>query len=154
NNVIPYLSTYFRELAPFTLDTKYSVPFNSWYACTTQDCLSYPTQTSVSYNTGSATGTISNYDPVCGVVHVAPNARYQYDLQSPYAVSTSCSHYRDGTNQKDVFTTNSFAPYQTMAQDCQGPFMVWWRQNFPGLGNNARDASGAQMLNWWPFLFY
>jgi hypothetical protein len=31
---------------------------------------------------------------------------------------------------------------------------VWWWQSFPGLGNAARDESGAPMKNWWPFLFY
>jgi hypothetical protein len=35
-----------------------------------------------------------------------------------------------------------------------GPFLVWWRQNMPGLGNAAVADDGMPMLNWWPFLFY
>ncbi len=28
------------------------------------------------------------------------------------------------------------------------------RQSFPGYGNQAKDADGAPMKNWWPFMFY
>jgi hypothetical protein len=35
-----------------------------------------------------------------------------------------------------------------------GPWVVYWRQNMPGLGNKCVDDSGKPMKNWWPFLFY
>jgi hypothetical protein len=35
-----------------------------------------------------------------------------------------------------------------------GGFLVWWRQNLPGLHNAALDDTGAPMKNWWPFLYY
>jgi hypothetical protein len=101
-----------------------------------------------------AKGVIDPYDPVCGNVHFAPNGRQHYDLDSPSRVRTSCAHFRDGSGLTDVFTTADFAPYENIASDCDGPFLVWWRQNMPGLNNNAKDDQGNPMLNWWPFLFY
>jgi hypothetical protein len=41
-----------------------------------------------------------------------------------------------------------------MAPDCMGPWLVYWRQNMPGLDNRQKDADGRPMKNWWPFLFY
>ena len=38
--------------------------------------------------------------------------------------------------------------------DCGGGWQVYWRQSFPGLGNQAIGADGRPMKNWWPFLFY
>jgi hypothetical protein len=153
---IPYLNRYFIPFAGFDLRSRYALPVSSWYACSTNDCLSYPTETSVAYNLPDVgrQGVIDPYDPVCGNVHFPPNARHPYDLSSPYNVRTSCTHYRDGSGQTEIFNTQSFAAYDTMAPDCDGPFLVWWRQNFPGLDNQAKDNQGNPMLNWWPFLFY
>jgi hypothetical protein len=64
------------------------------------------------------------------------------------------AHFRDGTGLKEVFTPAAFASYREFAQDCMGPWLVWWRQNFPGLDNVSRDHSDAPMRNWWPYLFY
>jgi hypothetical protein len=102
------------------------------------------------------TGTVRDYDPVCGNAHFRPNARRQYDIDgvNPYAVRTSCANYRDGTGQTLVFTDEQFAPYAALGDDCTGPFLVWWSQNIPGLDNASRDDEGDPMLNWWPFLFY
>jgi hypothetical protein len=145
-NILPSLWPLFDEFGNFQLDEEYGMPFDSWYACPYDrpDCLEYPSETSVTYNiTGH---TISDYDPVCGNVHFAPNARGQYDLSSPSTVLTSCTHFGDGTGEKEAFTTAAFAPYESLAPDCMGSFLVWWRQNMPG-----RDAP---LLNWWPYLFY
>jgi hypothetical protein len=44
--------------------------------------------------------------------------------------------------------------YRDLAPDCMGRWVVYWRQNMPGLGNTALDDDGRPMKNWWPFLFY
>ena len=44
--------------------------------------------------------------------------------------------------------------YRELAPDCMGRWVVYWRQNMPGLGNTALDDDGRPMKNWWPFLFY
>jgi hypothetical protein len=152
---IPYLSRYFPNFAGFDLDTRYGLPFDSWYASSGNGyALSYPTESSVTYYVQGKRGTINPYDPICGNVHFAPNGRKHYDLDSPSAVRTSCTHYRDGSGQTDLFTRSDFESYLSLAPDCMGGFLIWWRQNMPGLNNTALDDEGNPMLNWWPFLFY
>ena len=152
---IPYLSRYFTNFAGFDLDTRYGLPFDSWYASSGNGyALSYPTESSVTYYVQGNRGTINPYDPICGNVHFAPNGRKHYDLDSPSAVRTSCTHYRDGSGQTDLFTRSDFESYLSLAPDCMGGFLIWWRQNMPGLNNTALDDEGNPMLNWWPFLFY
>ena len=53
-----------------------------------------------------------------------------------------------------AFTTDAFADYTTFAPDCMGPFLVYWRQNFPGLDSGALDEDGEPILNWWPYIYY
>jgi hypothetical protein len=44
--------------------------------------------------------------------------------------------------------------YRDLAPDCMGRWVVYWRQNMPGLDNTALDDEGRAMKSWWPFLFY
>jgi hypothetical protein len=156
-NLIPYLAPYFINFAGFDLNSRYGLPVDSWYACPIgYPCLAYPTETSVAYDLPNQDqrGVLNPYDPVCGNVHFPLNGRRHYDLESPYRVRASCSHFRDGSGLTEEFTIADFAPYENIAPDCDGPFLVWWRQNMPGLNNQAKDDQGQPMLNWWPFLFY
>ena len=41
-----------------------------------------------------------------------------------------------------------------LAPDCMGAWLVYWRQNMPGMNNRSKDDAGKPMKNWWPFLFY
>lgn len=59
-----------------------------------------------------------------------------------------------GEDLAEPFTVQAFERYSDLAPDCTGPWLVYWRQNMPGLDNLARDNSGQPMKNWWPFLFY
>ena len=153
-DIIPYLSRYLPNFSSQDLDTRFGLPFQSWYACSSPGCLSYPSPTSVEYTLSSGSGVIDPYDPVCGNVHFPPNAREHYDVVSPFAVLSSCTHFRDGTGAMSPFTTATFEPYESLAPDCGGAFLVWWWQNLPGLDNLAFDGDGEPMLNWLPFLFY
>jgi hypothetical protein len=158
---MPYLLRHFPHFADFDLDARFGLPFSSWYQCGIADCLTWLDETTVQYDTGNAgeQGTITNYVPTCGNVHLAPNSRQHYDDQSPYVVESTCRHYGlgDGPGEADAaeeFSTSDFAVYNDLAPDCGGGWQVWWRQAFPGLDNSARDADGLRMKNWWPFLFY
>ncbi len=153
---LPYLSSYFPEFTGMDLDDRYGLPIENWYACPYgEPCLSYPSETVVSYDVSTdLQGTIDPYDPLCGNVHWPPNARQHYDLESTFGVRTSCTSWRDGTNATTVYDGSQHAPYLTLAPDCMGPFLVWWRQNMPGFGNTAVADDGDPMLNWWPFLYY
>ena len=62
-----------------------------------------------------------------------------------------------GEGGRDVaqpFTNKKFARYRDFAPDGMGPWLVYWRQNMPGLDNRQKDDQGKPMKNWWPFLFY
>jgi hypothetical protein len=92
-------------------------------------------------------------------VHFTPNGRKDYDLTNTQPVVTSIEHYRrfDGPDKKDqtmLWSNEKFAKYKKLANDCMGPWLVYWRQNMPGLDNRSKDDSGKAMKNWWPFLFY
>ena len=155
-NLIPYLYDYFPTFAGLDLGKRYGVPFQSWYACPYgQPCVDYPSATSAHYKISPVVeGTLDPFDPVCGNVHWPPNGRQHYDLSSPHEVMTTCAHYRDGTGESEPYTSSLHQAYAKLAPDCMGPFIVWWRQNIPGLDNDALDDGGQPMLNWWPFLFY
>jgi len=155
---LPYLKRYFPEFAGFDLDKRYAAPFKSWYVCERPDCVTFDSPTSVSYTTPDGFGKIDPYVPVCGNAHFPPNARHHYDLDNTFAVQSTCEGYRRGEDSgKDrarPFTNEKFAAYRTLADDCMGPWLVWWRQNWPGLDNGLKDDDGAPMKNWYPFLFY
>ena len=61
---------------------------------------------------------------------------------------------RDGKDLALDFNKEKFARYKDVAPDCQGQWMVFWRQCMPGLDNKCVDDEGKPMKNWWPFLFY
>ncbi|MBI4699941.1 MAG: hypothetical protein HY744_02040 [Deltaproteobacteria bacterium] len=153
---IPYLARYFVPFANYGLDERHGLPFESWYACDYgAGCLDYPSETSVTYHVGGESGTIDPYDPVCGNVHFTPNGRGHYDLESPHTVLTTCRSFRRAEGeQAEPFDSSAWAAYKSLAPDCMGPWLVWWRQQFPGLGAAARDDDGAPMLSWWPFVYY
>jgi hypothetical protein len=156
SQVLPYLSRYFSDFAGMELDIDYGLGVDSWYSCPYgMPCLSYPDEDSVQYAVNAMVqGTLDGYDPVCGNVHWAPNARQHYDLGGTDPVRTSCTSWRDGSGATELYDGSQHAPYVDYAPDCMGPFLVWWRQNLPGLANTALDDAGLPMRNWWPFLFY
>jgi hypothetical protein len=155
---IPYWKPYFREFAGFDLDTRYGVPFESWYACSDPDCLTYPTESSVSYKVAGQTGTLDPYVPICGNAHFPPNARAHYDLSNSQPVLATCESYRrgggPGSDDTAPYDSARWSGYEPIAGDCMGPWLVYWWQSFPASDRVARSLDGAPMKNWWPFLFY
>ena len=59
-----------------------------------------------------------------------------------------------GLREGATLPPSRFARYRQLANDCQGPWVVYWRQNMPGFENRCKDDTGKPMKNWWPFLFY
>jgi len=173
---VPYLQQYFPNFAGFDLDDRFGVPYDSWYGlCSSEndpncvDQITYPTDTSAEWTeentmTGVmlSSGSITDYDPICGNMHHPPNASDDYDWHNSATIMTSCTSYRtgnapDGTDLTAAYDTTVLTGLgydTTYHNDCEGPWNVWWRQNFPGHGNAAWDEDGYRMLSWWPFLFY
>jgi hypothetical protein len=156
-NTLPMLRPQFVDFAGLDLDTRYGLPFADWYACNgPDDCLSYPTETSVEWSVAPNMGTIDPY-PHCGNVHFAPNARNHYDNPPDITVQTTCRDWWSTPGgEADPTMTFSTALLDVYAQydDCGGPWQVWWMQSWPGFGNTKLDAQGQAVHSWWPYLFY
>jgi hypothetical protein len=172
SNDIPYFTPYFREFGGFDYDTRYSTQFGSWYGCDIDlpDCVTFTSDHSINYNVRGpksacpvtpCTGSLPNYVPACGNAHFMPNANEHYDSRDLTNVKWSCNGYRtnggpgpNGGDPATLINANAWMGYESMAPDCVGGWLIYWFQRFPGIGTTAKDASGATMKNWWPFLFY
>ncbi len=159
-NVIPYFRKYFYEFASFDLDKRWKLPWNSFYPLWGEGKgVEYPDSKTAIVNDGKKTYTISDYYVVGGNVHWIPSGCGHYDMSNPNPVRSTIEHYRlfDGPDGKDIveeWTIDRIQKYANLAPDCMGKWLVYWRQNVPGLDNKCKDDDGKPMKNWWPFLFY
>jgi hypothetical protein len=177
---VPSVAPYFKEFADFDLDTKYHLPFNSWYALPSDnpdppqpdspcDYIKWTSQTSIQWTsvpkppvctTEVSRTPLNPYVPVCGSVHFPPNARRHYDDFNTFTVLSTCQGWRrhEGSGGQDLargFTHSTFSQYDSLAGfDCEGGFNIWWRQNMPGFGSPINDNAGQPMLSWFPYLYY
>ncbi len=178
---VPYFSDNAVDFFNDDFTARYGMSFNSWDDlvgttgwCTasppaaTTPCIAYPSDTSAQgayppSGDGGAGGTwtISPFRQGCGTAHFPPNARYKWDYANPQAVASRCEHYNlhDGVGGSDVLDHYSSATETASApassDECAGGWQIYYRQNIPGLNNAAFTVDGgAQMKNWWPFLFY
>ncbi|QEH32292.1 hypothetical protein OJF2_07610 [Aquisphaera giovannonii] len=159
SGAIPYFTRYFNEYAGFDLKERYGLPFRSLYGREPGTEVSYPAPTTLRYSWGGSSRTLDGYRPAGGNVHFMPSGRRDYDLDNPATVLSTAEHFRlgdgaDGRDRAEPWTGERFARFRECAGDCMGPWLVYWRQNMPGLDNPARDDQGKPMKNWWPFLFY
>jgi len=160
SQAIPYFTRYFNEFAGFDLDRRYELPWSSFYPLWGEDKdISYPDPATAVIHFETNTYRIHSYVALGGNVHFPPNARRHYDLENRAPVMSTIEDWRigSGKNGADLarpWNNSAFARYRDMAPDCMGPWLIYWRQNFPGLDNRQKDAAGKRMKNWWPFLFY
>ncbi len=158
SGAIPYLTRYFVEYAGFDLDRRYGMPFSSLYGREGAE-LSYPDPTTLRFLWKGEEKTYRNYVPRGNNVHFLPNGRHDYDLDNPAPVMSTIEHYRlhdgpGGRDREELWTPRVLDRYRELGRDCMGRWVIYWRQNMPGLDNRARDDQGRPMKNWWPFLFY
>lgn len=157
---IPYFTKYFLEFSGQDLKERYGLPIDSFYPLWgDQNFIEYrDARTAVIHQAGK-TYTISNYVAFAGNVHFTPNGRRHYDLENTNGVMSTIEDWRIGSGPagQDLareWKIDAFAKYRDLANDCMGPWLIYWRQNVPGLDNKQKDSSGRPMKNWWPFLFY
>jgi hypothetical protein len=149
---IPYYERYFREYAGLDLDRRYGLPFESLYQRSPVD---YPTPSTLRYPArGVFRRRLDGYVAAGGNVHFMPNGRHDYDLDGGPPVLSTIESWRQPGSQPRPWTPEVLDRYRDLAPDCMGRWVVYWRQNMPGLDNTARDDDGRPMKNWWPFLFY
>lgn len=161
SGAIPYFSRYFKEFAGYDLKQRWQLPFNTLYALKYDGRkIEYPNDHTAVVRPGDGKEfVLTNYFVIGGNVHWPPNGRGHYDLDNTNAVLATMEDWRTGsgadkTGAKKPFTNQSFARFRKLAPDCMGAWLVYWRQNFPGLDNRQKDDDGKPMKNWWPFLFY
>ncbi len=159
SKAVPYFTRYFGEFAGFDLKRRYSLPFDSLGGRDGGTEVDYPTRSTMKYRYKGEYYTVRNYVAAGGSVLFPPSARREFDMDSPLTVLSAVEHFRlhDGENGKDLtepWSSAKFARYRGVANDCMGPYLVYWRQSMPGLDNKALDDAGKPMRNWWPFLFY
>ena len=160
SGAIPYFTKYFREFAGFNLRSEYpQFKYSSFYALGPNDRIDYPDPKTAIIKIGNSVIVLSNYMARGGNVHFPPNGRFHYDLSNTQKVMSTIEDWRIGSapDGKDVATEwsiEAFKKYRDFAPDCMGPWLIYWRQNFPGLNNRQKDDEGKPMKNWWVFLFY
>ncbi len=150
---LPYYERYFREYAMLDLNRRFGLPFDSLYGKGPQP-VDYPTPTSLRYRHGWRRRTVEGYVPAGGNVHFMPNGRFDYDLDGGQAVQSTIEGWRQPGSEARPWRPDVLERYRELAPDCMGRWVVYWRQNMPGLDNRALDDDGRPMKNWWPFLFY
>ena len=160
SDAIPYFSKYFKEYADFNLRERYGLPINDLYRIDYgKEPISYPNERTAVISARGKEHRVENYIPAGGSAHFPPNARGHYDLDNPRPVLSTIEDWRIGSGKdgKDIarpFTPAAFRNYRDLAPDCMGSWLVYWRQNMPGLDNRQKDEAGKPMKNWWPFWFY
>jgi hypothetical protein len=150
---LPYYERYFREFAMLDLDRRFGLPFESLYL-KGRHPVSYPTPTSMRYRDGRRRRRLEGYVASGGNVHFMPNGRWDYDLENAAPVLSTIETWRQPNVRARPWTPAVLEPYRELAPDCMGRWVVYWRQNMPGLDCTALDDDGHPMKNWWPFLFY
>jgi hypothetical protein len=150
---LPYYERYFREFAMLDLDRRFGLPFESLYL-KGQHPVAYPTPTTMEYRVGLRRRRLEGYVVSGGNVHFMPNGRADYDLDNQAPVLSTIESWRQPRSEALPWTPAVLERYRDLAPDCMGRWVVYWRQNMPGLDTTALDDDGRPMKNWWPFLFY
>ena len=160
SGAIPYFTKYFHEFAGMDWDKRYDLPYNSLYgAAFGNDKGQYDRNGAMIVPHQGKTVKVENYVAIGGNAHFPPNGRNHYDLDNTEPVQSTIEDWRigsgpKGTDKAEGWSNAKFEKYRQLAPDCMGPWLVYWRQNMPGLDNRQKDADGRPMKNWWPFLFY
>ncbi len=161
-NFCPYYKQYFDDFAGFNLMAEYGLPFNSFYWYWGSDNNNYPDPTTLEWQRGGSSGTLYDYIAFGGNVHFPPNGRSHYDQNNTQPVMSTIEHafMRNGPGGEDraelwnTTTKLNVFPYNSVAPDCMGKWLIFWRQAMPGRFNTCTDDDGEPMPNWWVFLFY
>jgi len=163
---LPALREWFLPFAGYNLDTRYGLPFWTFYAlnCPNPEenpaCVDYPTTTHMQATFSGTTFDVDPFDPACGNVHWAPNSIRNYDYYTDRQVTTSCIGFgrHQGPGGSDATTIVNQQTWETVFnafdQDCGGRFLIWWYQNMPGFGSGQTFQDGRPMKSPWPFLYY
>ncbi len=159
SKAVPYFTRYFNEYAGFDFKTRYNAPFESFLKKPDNITLEFTEPDTLQYSVKGELHAIKKYFAMGGSARFAPNSVRPFDINNREPVMSSIESYRmkngqNGADKTERWTSLRLAKYQAVANDCVGPWIVYWWQNMPGLDNKALDENDRPMKNWWPFLFY
>lgn len=159
SNAVPYFTRYFNEFAGFDLKTRYKTPFESFLKKPGDVTIEFTEPDTLQYSVKGELHHIRKYVAVGGSARFAPNSLRPFDIANREPVMSSIENYRmkngaNGADKIERWTSARLTKYQAVANDCVGPWIVYWWQNIPGLENKALDENDRPMKNWWAFLFY
>jgi hypothetical protein len=149
---LPEYEALFREYAMLDLDRRLGLPFESLYLF--DGPVDYPSPSTLRYRDGWRRREVRDYVAAGGNVHFLPNGRDDYDLDNRAPVLSTIESWRQPGSVARPWTPEVLDRYRPLADDCMGRWVVYWRQNMPGLGNTALGDDGRPLRNWWPLLFY
>ena len=90
-----------------------------------------------SYRRGWRQHRLEDYVAAGGNVHFMPNGRFDYDLDGAGPVLSTIETWRQpGSAGAPLDAGRAGAATATLAPDCMGRWVVYWRQNMPGLGQH------------------
>jgi hypothetical protein len=93
---------------------------------------------------GKTDGTINH----CGWNHIPPNGSTDYDWRNTRIVPSNCSDWHpDGSGQVEMVSCQNWG----CRDDSGATFKIWLMQRLPGK-NNALQADGHPLRNWWEFV--
>jgi hypothetical protein len=152
----PYLQPLFRSFADFDMDSRYDVAFSSLYAGGDDYSYTDCDPDGVCDTLVHPQGTITPYRPNCGNTHYPPGATHGYDYGPVASVLSGCEGFGQPGAVAEPFSAalwSDITANPDLNGDCGGNFLMFWFQNMPGLGNEAR-VDEVPMKNWWPFMYY
>ena len=150
---LPYYQRYFREYAMLDLDRRFGLPFDSLYG-KGKHPVEYPTPTTLRYRTAGAGAGSRTTCRRAGTCTSCPTAASTTTSTAPAPVLSTIESWRQPGSEPRPWTPAALERYRELAPDCMGRWVVYWRQNMPGLDTTALDDENRVMKNWWPFLFY
>jgi hypothetical protein len=172
-NALPALNTDAAAFLNQDFDTRFGVRFSGWPdicdAMSAQagvPCVTYtsPTSATGTYPNDGTSWAIAQFYQGCGSSQFPPNAIWRGDFGTTtpaVAVDSRCEHFGlgGGANGGDLYEPYTAGMVSTLepnypASQCGADWQIYWRQNMPGYGNQAKTHDGQPMENWWPVLFY
>ena len=80
-------------------------------------------------------------------MHNPPNAAFEHDYGDTIANSSDCQNFYTSGLFDSISCQNWNSCTGNLDTD-EPHYLVWWMQNFPGVGNQAVYL-GRPMRNWW-----
>ena len=141
---LPYYERYFREYAMLDLDRRYGLPFESLYLKGPHRSTTRRPRRCATARAGAGTASRTTWRPAATSTS-CPTAASTTTSTAPAPVLSTIETWRQPDQEARPWTPAVLDRYRELAPDCMGRWVVYWRQNMPGLGQHrARRRRAAR----------